>query len=125
MGALMIVRPRVLGTKSFGLEHKPRKYPLVLGETALETDDFELQLPPGYTVDDKPDPVSLDTPWASYTSHIEIKGTKLHYSREYVQKALEVPPDKIEELRAFENKVAADESAVVVLKKTVAASGQD
>ncbi len=125
MGPLLIVRPRVLGEKTIGLDRKPRKYPLVVGSTALEKDDFEVQIPAGYTVDDKPDPVSLDTPFASYKSSIEVNGDKLHYSREYVMKALEIPPDKIEALRAFENKVAADENAAVVFKKTADAAGRD
>jgi hypothetical protein len=123
-GPLLIVRPRVLGVKSIGLDRKPRKYPLVVGNTALETDDFELELPAGYVVDDQPDPVSLDTPFASYKSHIEVTGTKLHYKREYVMKSLEIPADKIEDLRAFENRVSADENAAVVLKKISTASGQ-
>jgi hypothetical protein len=123
-GPLLIVRPRVLGNNTIGLDRKPRKYPLVVGGTALETDDFELELPAGYVVDDKPDPVSVDTPFASYKSHIEVNGSKLHYTREYVMKSLEIPADKIEDLRAFENKVAADENAAVVLKKIGTASGQ-
>ena len=124
-GPLLIVRPRVLGVKTISLERKARKYPLVVGGTALETDDFELQIPAGYVVDDKPGPVSVDTPFASYKSHIEVNGDKLHYSREYVMKSLEIPADKIEELRAFENKVAADENAAVVFKKVAQAAGQD
>jgi Domain of Unknown Function with PDB structure (DUF3857) len=125
MGPLLIVRPRVLGIKSIPLDRKPRKYPLVLGSTSLEKDDFELEIPAGYAVDDKPDAVSVDTPFASYTSHIEVNGSKLHYSREYVQKALEIPADKVEDLRKFEERVAADENAAVVFKKVAVAPGQD
>lgn len=125
MGPLLIVRPRVLGQKTIGLDRKPRKYPLVLGGTALETDSFEVEIPAGYAVDDKPDPVSLDTPFASYRSQIEVDGNKLRYSREYKRKALEIPPDKIEDFRTFEGKVAADENAAVVFKKVAVAAGQD
>jgi hypothetical protein len=114
----------VLGIKSISLEHKPRKYPLVLGSTSLEKDDFEVDIPSGYAVDDKPEPVSVDTPFASYKSQIEVSANKLHYSREYVQKVLEVPPDKIEDLRRFEERVSADENAAVVFKKVTTAPGQ-
>lgn len=126
MGPLLIVRPRVLGIKSIALQkpRKPRKYPFVLGRTAYETDSYEVDLPAGYAVDDKPDPISIDTPFASYKSKIEITGNKLHYSREYVLKSLEIPADKIDDLRAFENKVAEDENAAVVLKKVPDASGR-
>jgi len=124
MGSMLIVRPRVLGVKTIRLERKPRKYPLLLSGAAYETDSFDLRIPPGYAVDDKPDPVSLDTPFASYKSHIEVNENKLHYSREYVLKSLEIPADKIEDLRAFENKVSADENAAVVLKKISSSPGQ-
>lgn len=120
-GPLMIVRPRVMGIHTITLEKKPRKYPFIVGNTALEKDDFELEIPVGYSLDDKPDAVSVDTPFASYKSQIDMKGDTLHYSRQYVRKMLEIPPDKIEELRAFENKVSADENAAVVFKRVAAA----
>jgi len=69
--------------------------------------------------------VTVNTPFATYTSHIEVNGDKLHYSREYVRKAMEIPPDKIDDYRAFESKVTADENAAVVFKKIAAAPGQD
>ena len=123
-GPLLIVRPRVLGIKSIGLDRKPRKYPLLMGSTALETDDFEVELPAGYVVDDKPDPISVDTPFATYKSSLEISGSKLDYSREYVLKSLEIRPEEMEALRAFESKVAEDENSAVVLKKVADGVGR-
>jgi Domain of Unknown Function with PDB structure (DUF3857) len=125
MGSLLIVRPRVLGVTAISLDRKPRKYPLVVGTSACEKDDFEVEIPAGYALDDKPEGISLDTPFASYKSTIEVNGTKLHYSREYTMKSLEIPADKIEDLRAFENKIAADENAAVVFKKVTQPAGQD
>jgi hypothetical protein len=126
MGSLMIVRPRVLGVKTIGLERdrKPRKYPLVLGNTALERDEFEVKIPAGYTVDDKPEPVKVETAFANYKSQVEVNGDKLRYSREYVRKSIEIPADQIEEYRAFERRVAADENAAVVFKKVAVPAGQ-
>ncbi|HVZ16443.1 MAG TPA: DUF3857 and transglutaminase domain-containing protein [Terriglobales bacterium] len=124
-GPLLIVRPRVLGEKSIALDNKPRKYPFVLGYTCRQTDEFELQIPDGYVVDDKPDPVSIDTPFASYKSKVEVSGSRLRYSREYVTKSLELPADRMNELRAFETRIAADENSAVVFKKIAAAGGQD
>jgi hypothetical protein len=126
MGSLLIVRPRVLGVKTIGLERdrKPRKYPLVLGNTALERDEFEVKIPAGYTVDDKPEPVKVETAFANYKSQVEVNGDKLRYSREYVRKSIEIPADQIEEYRAFERRVAADENAAVVFKKVAVPAGQ-
>lgn len=53
-----------------------------------------------------------------------MAGNKIHYSREYVRKSLEIPADKVEDLRAFENKVRADDNAAVVLKKVAGTTGK-
>ena len=77
-GPLMLVRPRVMGEKSFDLDHrKPRKYPVVFDGTSKETDVYEIELPPGYAVDDIPGPTKIDVGFASYQSKIEVSGSKL------------------------------------------------
>jgi hypothetical protein len=117
-GPLMLVRPRVLGEKGFPVEQKPRQYPLELGGTSWEVDDYDIQLPDGYVVDDIPEPVKIDMGFGTYQSKIDIVGSKLHYRREYVVRELAVPAEHIPELRKFEGTIGADESAAVVLKRT-------
>ena len=59
MGSLLLVRPRVLGVKSDDvMEGKERKYPVELGGTTLESDLYDISLPPGYVVDELPSPVN-------------------------------------------------------------------
>ena len=55
-GNLLLVRPRVIGTKASGaLESKePRKYPIEFAAPARDTDTFEITLPAGYEVDELP-----------------------------------------------------------------------
>jgi len=116
-GPLMLVRPRVLGIKSFDIKNKPRRYPIELDSAARETDTYEIQIPPGYAVDDVPNPVKIDVGFASYQSKIEVEGSKLRYWREYVVRDLQVPADRLADLRKFEGTVGADEMAAVVLKR--------
>jgi transglutaminase-like putative cysteine protease len=116
-GPVMLVRPRVLGEKSFVVEQKPRHYAWELGGTSREVDDYEIQLPEGYVVDDVPDPVKLDMGFASYQSKIEVAGAKLRYHREYVVRDLALPADRISELRTLEGRIGADEDAAVILKR--------
>jgi transglutaminase-like putative cysteine protease len=117
-GSLMLVRPRVLGEKSFSLDHrKPRLYPVEFDGTSKETDVYEIELPAGYTVDDIPEPVKTDVGFASYQSKFEVTGTKLRYSREYTLRNIEVGPERMADLRKFEGIIGADEAASVVLKK--------
>ena len=118
MGALMLVRPRVVGEKDLGLDFtKPRLYPVELYGSSKESDTYEIELPEGYTVDDIPDPVKIDVGFASYQSRTEIKGQTLSYHREYVVRSVEIDPEKFAQLKAFEGSIGADERAAVVLKK--------
>ena len=118
MGALMLVRPRVVGEKDLGLDFsKPRLYPVELHGSSKESDTYEIELPEGYTVDDIPDPVKIDVGFASYQSKTEIKGQTLSYHREYVVRSVEIDPENFAQLKAFEGRIGADERAAVVLKK--------
>jgi hypothetical protein len=68
-------------------------------------------------VDDVPDPVKIDVGFATYQSKIEVTGSKLRYSREYVVHDLSVNPDHMADLRKLEGTIGADEAAAVVLKR--------
>jgi hypothetical protein len=115
-GPLMLVRPRILGEKSFMVEHKERHYPFVLGGVTEEADSFEIQIPKDYVVDDIPEPTRIDSGFASYESKVEVQGSVLHYQRKLIVRDLEVPAAKVPDLRKFEGIIGADESAAVVLK---------
>jgi hypothetical protein len=117
-GPLMLVRPRVIGRLAFGLEKKERKYPIELHSTLLDDDQFDIEIPQGYVIDDMPDPMKADSSFGTYESHIEKAGSKIIYKRTFINRSLEIPKDKIAEFRAFQNRIAEDENAVVVLKKT-------
>jgi hypothetical protein len=69
--------------------------------TSRETDMYEIDLPKEYVVDDVP----------------EVVGSKLRYSREFVQRNVLIPPDRTEDLRKLEGIIGADEVAAVVLKR--------
>jgi len=115
-GPLMLVRPRVLGEKSFALEHKPHHFPFEFESASRETDVYEIELPADYKVDDIPDPVKIDAGFASYESKIEVAGSTVRYSRELVWRDVLINPERTEELRRFEGAIGADEFAAVVLK---------
>jgi len=116
-GPLMLVRPRILGEKSFALERKPRLYPFQFERTSRETDVFEIELPKEYSVEDVPGPVKVDAGFASYQSKVEMEGSKLRYSREFVRRDVLISPEHTEEFRKFLGTIGADEAAVVVLKR--------
>ena len=92
-GNLLLVRPRVLGSKSSGLLEtpEPRRYPVEFAEPVQDTDNFDITLPPGYVVDDLPPAVDADYRFASYHAKTEVVGNVLRYRRTFEVKELSVP----------------------------------
>ena len=121
-GNLLLVRPRVLGSKSWGvLETKePRKFPLEFEGPSRDTDIFDIALPPGYEIDELPPPTDADFSFGSYHSKTEASGRMLHYTRSMEIKELSVPVSKMDELKKFYRMIAADERNTAVLKPAVA-----
>jgi predicted transglutaminase-like cysteine proteinase len=117
-GNLLLVRPRVLGSKSWGvLETKEaRKFPIEFEGPSRDTDSFDIALPPGYEVDELPPPTDADFSFGSYHSKTEASGNVLHYTRAVEIKELSVPVSKMDELKKFYRMIATDERNTAVLK---------
>ena len=117
-GNLLLVRPRVLGSKSSDLleTKEPRKYPVEFDGPSRDTDTFEITLPAGYEVDDLPPPVDADYGFASYHSKTEVSGTTLKYTRTFEVKELSVPLSKVDDLKKLYRIIAGDERNTAVLK---------
>jgi hypothetical protein len=117
-GGLLLVRPRVLGVKSEAiLETKePRQYPVEFNGPVLDSDSFDITLPPGYEVDELPPPVDADFDFASYHSKIQVSGNVLGYSRTFEVKQLSVPVERTQDLKRFYRIIANDERNTAILK---------
>lgn len=117
-GNLLLVRPRVFGSKTRGiLETKePRRFAIEFEAPVQDTDNFEITLPPGYAVDELPPPVDADFSFASYHSKTEVKGNVIAYVRTFEVKELSVPVSKADELKKFYRIIASDERNTAVLK---------
>jgi hypothetical protein len=117
-GNLLLVRPRVLGSKASSLleTKEARQFPIEFDGPIKDTDTFEIILPPGYVVDDMPPPVDADYGFASYHSKTETKAGILSYTRSFEIKDLSVPVDKAADLKKFYRIIASDERNTAVLK---------
>ena len=115
---MLLVRPRVLGSKSSGLleTDEPR-----LDTPSRDSDTFEITLPTGYEVVDIAPPVDADFGFASYHSKTEAVGNNLRYSRIFEVKDVNVPATKADDLKKLYRIIAADERSTVVLKRRVQA----
>jgi hypothetical protein len=98
-------------------DDKPRTVPFDLNATGRWRDSYDITLPPGYVVDETPDPVAIDLDFASYHSSVSAKGNLLHYEREYVVRQVEIPPAKAASFRQLENAILSDEKGAAILKK--------
>ena len=116
-GGLLLVRPRVVGDLARGLTDKPRTVPISFDGVGTWRDNFEVKIPAGYSVDDVPDPVSVDVGFATYHSEVKADGGELHYQREYVLKKLVLDPADYGKLRKLETAIATDENSSAILKK--------
>ena len=122
-GDLLFVRPRVMGDEDSGLltlfaQDKPRQYPIAFNEATRQDNMFDIALPAGYAVDGLPKPVQADCDYATYKSEIEVADGVLHYHRTFEIKNVEVPTEKLPEIRSFLTaNVAADQEASAVLRR--------
>lgn len=117
MGGLLMVRPRVLGREDIELNHELRTIPIDLKQTMQEQDEYAIELPPGYVLDEVPNPVALDLGFAAYSSSSKLDGNTLRYTRTYTVRELTLSPDKYGDLQKLAMTISVDEQSSAVLKK--------
>lgn len=117
-GDMIILRPRVLGEKGWDiLAGKERKYPIEFLDATLQTDEFSFTLPAGYTVEDLPAPVKVDSDYVEYQSEAKLDGGILHYTRTYKVKQVMVPTAKLPSMKTALGEIAAEERSSIILKR--------
>jgi hypothetical protein len=117
VGPLLMLRPRVMGSYEMHVDRKPREFAIDLEETMQGNDEFDIDLPEGYVVDELPDPVKADFGFASYQSSSVVHGRTLHYSRTYTLREVTLPAGKYAEVQKLAALIGSDEQSQVVLKK--------
>ncbi len=116
-GGLLMVRPRVLGSEGLPVDRKARLVPIDLKQTMVAKDDFDIEIPAGYEIDEMPEPVKVDMGFASYESASRMDGNVLHYSRTYTVRQVSLPADRYADVQKLAALIEADEQGKAVLKK--------
>lgn len=115
---LMMFRAGILRQReNLRLTEPKRKHPVVLdSESFAET--VNVKLPPGYAVDEVPDPVKLQTAFGSFEANWESSGEGLVFRRKLLVPAATVPVEKYADLKKFfDQAYGAAESPVVLIRK--------
>jgi len=114
---LLVFKPAIVSRReSLALTEATRKYPVVLSSHAF-TETVRMKLPAGFDVDELPDPVKLDTSFASYKTSYEVKNGELVFTRALAQQAAIIPSAQYQSVRSFYEKIRAAEQAPVVLAR--------
>ncbi len=115
---LMMFRAGILRQReNLRLTEPKRKHPVVLdSESFAET--VNVKLPPGYAVDEVPDPVKLQTAFGSFEANWESSADGLVFRRKLLVPATTVPVEKYADLKKFfDQAYGAAESPVVLVRK--------
>ena len=116
-GRLLVFKPAVVSRReSLALTAPTRKHPLVLRANAY-SETVRFQLPSGFTVDEMPDPVKMQTSFGSYVTSYEVKDNQLIFKRQLSQQATTIAPADYEAVRKFFENIRAAENAPVVLAR--------
>lgn len=114
---LMVFKPVVVSRREgLALTAPKRMHPVVLGNNAY-SETVKVQLPAGFTVDELPDPVKIQTAFGSYVTSYEVKGTELVFKRQLSQTKTTISAADYEMVRKFFESIRAAENAPVVLAR--------
>jgi len=115
---LLVFKPAIVSRREgLSLTASQRKHPVVLRANAY-TETVRVQLPTGFTVDEVPDAVKLETSFGSYATSYEVKNGELFFKRQLMQRAVTIPAAQYDEVKKFfEGIRAADQAPVVLARK--------
>ena len=116
-GRLLVFKPAVVSRREgLALTASTRRHPVVLRANAY-SETVRFQLPSGFTVDEVPDPVKIQTSFGSYVTSYEVKDNQLVFKRQLSQQATTISPADYEAVRKFFESIRAAENAPVVLAR--------
>jgi len=118
-GDLLLIRPCVLGEKELTFDpEKPRQYPVEFPTSTLDTDQFNITLPPGYAPEQMPPPVNISDTFLAYKSETKLVGNVLQYTRSYELKTAVVAVKDLPQLNRDFQAISRDERQLAVLRHT-------
>ena len=115
LGDILLLPAMPLGHRENDLMEKgPRNQPISLDHTSAEGEIVDITFPSTLNVDEIPESVSYEYPFANYTAKYFLKDGKLSYSRSLEIKEINIPVERLQEFKAFFRNVSRDERGYIV-----------
>ena len=114
---LMVFKPAVVARRSgTSLTANERKHPVVLNADAY-AESVEVELPPGFAVDEMSEPVALETDFGSYEAEWRTEAGKLYFNRSLKIRHAIIEPSEYATVKDFFDQMVIAEQASVVLSR--------
>lgn len=94
---------------------KNRKYPILLNSCGYDADTITIELPSNYTLESKPEPIQITTPYGEYTAKLEYAKNMATYIRSFKWNKGEYPAEEYQKIRDFYKNIANADKAKMVL----------
>lgn len=114
---MLVVKPGTLAPDTdYVFSNKERKLPVRL-ESRQRQDSVVLQLPPGFAVDELPDPVEIDSPYGAYRATWKTGQGSVTFQQSLQIKEIVAPASDYSKVKDFFDKVQGGQIAPVILLK--------
>lgn len=115
---LLVFKPVIVGRRHAAtLTESKRNSPVELDATMMN-ETVVFTLPSGFSVDEMPDAMNIDTAFGKYSTKYEVKDGKLIFSRKLTMDRAVLPVEKYPMVKDFFSKIReAEQSTVVLIRK--------
>jgi hypothetical protein len=119
-GKRLFITPNILSRGGMKLsDEEERKVDYVLDYEFRDEDNYEIEIPEGYSLEAMPSGVALKSKFGSYSCTTKLDGNKIIYHRVREQFGGRFPAKDQKELaKFFEDIYKADRARMVLVKKT-------
>jgi hypothetical protein len=114
-GQLLVFRPAVVSRRDgIVLLEETRKHPVIL-KAGSDSDTVTVKLPDGFSIEELPVKMKVETPFGSYSAEWEAGDGELIFRRSLETRAAVIPTEEYKAVREFFHNVARAEGTPVVL----------
>ncbi len=118
-GSRLLVTPNLFSRDQSNLpKYENRQTPLVISRGYVNTDEYIINIPQGYAINNLPEKKSIETEFGNYTYELEkVNESQILFKRFVKMIDGTFPKEKYEEYRQFKGKIKKIDQTKIVLKQ--------